>query len=214
MNPTATNVFSDKTLWFYIVSIVSICLYMYLHVMCIYYSCCHLPRRMGLFWSGALSEDSKQRIEFLLSTSPHIGTSTNMLQPLSPLSRFATNILSDKTQISLSPFLTNGHKRKPTIAPLSLYASNTLCLPSLSIFFSSYITTYYSELPWLINKELQIRSNRTALDFRQTDFNAFPGVGISTRCFCLNYHQLSHLQLLLTFLKATATTTSHRSISC
>ena len=36
----------------------------------------------------------------------------------------------------LSPFPTNGHKQKPTIAPLSIYARNTLCLPQLSIFFS------------------------------------------------------------------------------
>ena len=59
MNHTATNVFSDKTPWFYIVSIVGIYLFIYLHFMCLYYSCYNLPRRMGLFWSGALLEDIK-----------------------------------------------------------------------------------------------------------------------------------------------------------
>mmetsp|Transcript_5256 Transcript_5256/g.5906 ORF Transcript_5256/g.5906 Transcript_5256/m.5906 type:complete len:114 (-) Transcript_5256:738-1079(-) len=85
----------------------------------------------------------------------------------------------------------NGHKQKPTIAPLSIYARNTLCLLHISIFFPSFLSyNYCSELPSSIDKKLQIRSDRTVrfLDFQQTDFNDFAGVGTSTSCFCLNYH--------------------------
>lgn len=66
MNHAATNIFPDKTPWFYIVSIVGIYLYIYLHFMCLYYSCYHLPRRMGLFRSGGLLEDSKLMHRMLL----------------------------------------------------------------------------------------------------------------------------------------------------
>jgi len=106
--------------------------------------------------------------------------------------------------------------RKPTCSTLSLtvsfkriqtktkqllhyffttYARNTLCLPKDFPFPS--ILQYCSKLPSSIAPKLQIRSDRTArhstmsFDFQQTDLNDFPGVGISTRCFCLNYHQLS-----------------------
>ena len=54
----------EKTPWFYIVSIVGIYLFIYLHFMYLYYSCYHLPRRMGLLWSGALSEDSIKQSNF------------------------------------------------------------------------------------------------------------------------------------------------------
>ena len=143
MNHTATNVFSDKTPWFYIVSIVGIYLYIYLHFMCLYYSCYHLPRRMGLFWSGALLEDSKQRIEFLLSTSPHIGTSTNMLQPLSPLSRFATNIFTDKTQLLSLIVFFERTQTKTNNFTLSIYLRSQYTLfAKISLYFPSIHTSY------------------------------------------------------------------------
>ena len=110
--------------------------------------------------------------------------------------------------LSLFPIPMNGHKQKPTIAPLSIYARNTLCLLHISIFPFTSILRYCSELPSSIAPKLQIRSDRTArhstlsFDFQQTDLNDFPGVGISTRCFCLNY------PILPTSFKPTAPTTT------
>ena len=113
--------------------------------MCLYYSCYILPRHMGLFWSGALLEDSKQHIEFLSSTSPHIGTSTNILQPLSPLSRFATNVLSDKTQIlSLPVSYKQTHTKTNNCTTIYLCSQYTLFAPTFLIFLILY---YYTTVP-------------------------------------------------------------------
>ena len=65
----------------------------------------------------------------------------------------------------LSPFPSNGHKQKPTIAPLSIYLRSQYTLfvkisPLFSIHW--YILQYCSELPSSIAPQLQIRSDRTA----------------------------------------------------
>ena len=113
----------------------------------------------------------------------------------------------------LSPFPSNGHKQKPTIAPLSIYARNTLCLLQLSIFFHPFYPTLLFQTTIVDRYKLQIRSDRTVqfLDFQQTDFNDFTGVGISTSCFCLNYHNFLlpfHAQVIVS---NNVSTTSHRS---
>ena len=116
----------------------------------------------------------------------------------------------------LSPFPIpmNGHKQKPTIAPLSIYARNTLCLPQLSIyFFHPFYPTLLFQTTIVDRYKLQIRSDRTVrfLDFHQTDFNVFAGVGISTSCFCSNYHNFLipfHAQVIGSNY---VSTTSHRS---
>ena len=82
-----------------------------------------------------------------------------------------------------------------------------LYFPILSIIS---ILHYCSELPSSIDTKLQIRSDRTVrfLDFQQTDFNDFNGVGTSTSCFCLNYHNFPTYVSFLSTFKATATTTT------
>jgi len=104
----------------------------------------------------------------------------------------------------------NGHKhKKTTIAPLSIYARNTLCLSQYPYIFPILsILPYCSELPSSIATKLQIRSDRTVrfLDFQQTDFNDFAGVGTSTSCFCLNYHNFPTYVSFLSTFKATTTT--------
>ena len=95
----------------------------------------------------------------------------------------------------LSPFPTNGtNKNQQLHHYYPIYARNTVCLPRFPFFILPTILHYCSKLPSSINKELQIRSDRTAIDFHQTDFNDFTGVDISTRCFCLNYNQFFYLQ--------------------
>ena len=64
------------------------------------------------------------------------------MQGMQRLSHFIWYQLFNLSIPFLSPFPIpmNGHKQKPTIAPLSIYARNTLCLPQLSIFFSFYLS--------------------------------------------------------------------------
>ena len=160
--------------------------------MYLYYSCYHLPRRMGLLWSGALSEDSIKRSNFTrlpVRISAPQPICRNLWAPWVGLLRMCSRT---RRNSYLSPFPSNGHKQKPTIAPLPIYARNTLCLLQLSISFPSFLSYYYcSELPSSIDINLQIRSDRTVfLVFQQTDFNDSTGVGISTSYFCLNYHIL------------------------
>ena len=96
--------------------------------MCLYYSCYHLPRRMGLFWSGALSEDSKLMHRMLLVYQSSYRHLNQYVEPLSPLSRFATNIFMDTTQI-LS--LTVSFERTQT----KTNNCTTIYLPTLAIHF-------------------------------------------------------------------------------
>ena len=119
-----------------------------------------------------------------------------MLQPLSPLSRFATNVSSDKTQIlSLTVSYERTQTKTNNCTTIYLRSQYTLFATTFYFFILS-ILHYCSELPSLI--DIQIRSDRTVrfLDFQQTDFNDFAGVGISTSCFCLNYHNFPYLRLL------------------
>ena len=92
------------------------------------YSCYILPRRMGLFWSGALSEDSKLMHRMLLVYQSSYRHLNRYVEPLSPLSRFATNIFMDKTQI-LS--LTVSFERTQT----KTNNCTTIYLPTLAIHF-------------------------------------------------------------------------------
>ena len=102
-------------------------------------------------------------------------------------------------QSTTSYSLTLSHKRTQTKTKqlhhyFSTFAHNTLCLHKISLYFLPFIILHFcSELPSSIATKLQIRSDRTALDFQQTDFNNFTGVCISTRYFCLNYHQFSFI---------------------
>ena len=73
---------------------------------------------------------------------------------------------------------------------ISTYARNTLCLQRFPYLIHPTLLHYCSELPSLIATKLQIRSDRTDVDFLRYGLNNFTGVGISTRCFCLNYHQI------------------------
>ena len=152
----------------------------------------------------------------------------------------------------LSPFPTNGHKQKPTIAPLSIYARNTLCLLQLSIFFHpiyptllfrTTIVDHYNRSDQIEQYDFLTSNKRistispvlalvpvasawttttfptyvsflsifkatyssedflryywisTILDFLLPDLNDSNGVGTSTSCFCLNYHNFLHLHL-------------------
>ena len=122
-----------------------------IYFMCLCYSCYHFPRHWAESGLVRYQKIVNWRIECLLSTSPHIGTSTDMLQPLRPLSGFATNIFTDKTQLVSLTVSFEGTQTKPTIAPLSLYARNTLCLSSLSIFFHPiFLTTVPNYHRWSI----------------------------------------------------------------
>ena len=89
------------------------------------------------------------------------------VEPLSPLSRFATNVLSAKTQIlslTVSFFLqTDTNKNQQLHHFLSTYARNTLCLSRFP--FSIHPTILlYNTVPnyhrWSL--QLPIRSDRTA----------------------------------------------------
>ena len=149
----------------------------------------------------------------------------------------------------LSPFSTNGHKQKPTIAPLffylrsqyTLFAKISLYFPSihpsyntvpnyhrrsLSLYRSDQIeqplpfygtlfllTTltrkrtilvllYHTRMNFFSSLFLCLRRTPTTTEFQQmvvfqqTDFNDSNGVGTSTSCPCLNYHNFFHLHLL------------------
>ena len=128
MNHTTTISSQISCLGLYCFYCWYIFIYIYLHFMCLYYSCYHLPRRMGLFWSGALSEDSKLMHRMLLVYQSSYRHLNQYVEPLSPLSRFATNIFMDTTQI-LS--LTVSFERTQT----KTNNCTTIYLPTLAIHF-------------------------------------------------------------------------------
>ena len=85
---------------------------------------------------------------------------------------------------------TDTNKKTNNCTTIYLRSQYTLFVTTFHIFFIPSILHCCSELPSSIATKLQIRSDRTVrfLDFQQTDFNIPTGVGTSTSCFCLNYH--------------------------
>lgn len=93
----------------------------------------------------------------------------------------------------------------------------TMFLPTVTIHFVckdslifSFLPSFLicSELPLMIDKALQIWSDRLArhsalyFDFQLTNFNNSTGVGTSICCFCLDYHT----SLLSLYFQATCKT--------
>ena len=77
-------------------------------------------------------------------TSPHFGTSTDMSQPLSPLSRFAKNVLPYKTQfLSLTVSFERTQTKTNNCTTIYLRSQYTLFATTFHIFYPFYPTLLF-----------------------------------------------------------------------
>ena len=122
-------------------------IYLYICILCIYITPVIIFHVVWAYYGLVRYHYSMihtQCIEYYLFTSPHFGTSTDMSQPLSPLSRFARNFLTEKTQfLSLTVSFKRTQTKTNNCTTIYLRSQYTLFAITFHLFHPIYPTLLF-----------------------------------------------------------------------